>query len=322
MPKFDLYNHEPQAAFSQRHLLTLQDWSADEIAQALSLALQLKRAQKAGEPHALLQGKTLAMIFTKSSTRTRVSFEVGMRQLGGYALFLSSADIQLGRGEPIADTAQVLARMVDGIMIRTFAQSDAAGLAEHGGIPVINGLTDEFHPCQVLADLLTLSEHKGSLKGLKLAYVGDGNNVAHSLLLGCSKLGVDVALACPANYGPKAEYVEWARANASKSGGEVLLTESPALAVAGADAVYTDVWASMGQESEQAARVRAFAGYQVDGALMRQAKPDAIFLHCLPAHRGEEVAAAVIDGRQSAVFDQAENRLHAQKAVLSLLMKD
>jgi ornithine carbamoyltransferase len=261
------------------------------------------------------------MIFAKSSTRTRVSFEVGMRQLGGHALFLSSADIQLGRGEPIADTARVLGRMVDGIMIRTFAQSDLNGLAEHGGIPVINGLTDEFHPCQVLADLLTLYERKGALKGRKLAYVGDGNNVAHSLLLGCSKLGVNVALACPPGYGPKAEYLEWARANALERGGQVLLTESPALAVEVADAVYTDVWASMGQENEQAARIRAFSGYQVDGALMRQAKPDAIFLHCLPAHRGEEVAAAVIDGKQSAVFDQAENRLHAQKAVLSLLLK-
>ena len=317
----NLQDYAPHTPFAQRHLLTLQDWSADEILQTLSLALRLKREQKAGIRHALLQGKTLAMIFTKSSTRTRVSFEVGMRQLGGYALFLSSADIQLGRGEPIADTARVLTRMVDGVMIRTYEQSDAAGLAEFGGVPIINGLTDEFHPCQVLADLLTLYEHKGALSGLKMAYVGDGNNVAHSLLIGCSKLGINVALACPKSFGPKAEYVNWARHNALAQGSEVRLTESPGEAVAGADSVYTDVWASMGRENEQAARVDAFAGYQVDEALMRGAKRDAIFLHCLPAHRGEEVAAPVIDGAQSVVFDQAENRLHVQKAVLSLLMK-
>ncbi len=318
---FDLLHYKAQAPFRQRHLLTLQGWSGDEILQSLSLALQLKQAQKAGTPHPLLAGKSLAMVFTKSSTRTRVSFEVGMQQLGGHALFLSSADIQLGRGEPIADTAKVLSRMVDGIMIRTFAQADVAGLAEHGTVPVINGLTDDFHPCQALADLLTLYEHKGSLKGLKLAYVGDGNNVAHSLLLGCSKLGIDVAVACPPGYDPIEEIVGWAQRNALEQGSQVLITDSAAEAVAGADAVYTDVWASMGQEAEQAARIKAFAGYQVDATLMQNAKSGAIFLHCLPAHRGEEVAAEVIGGPQSVVFDQAENRLHAQKAVMALLMK-
>lgn len=317
----DLLHYVPQAPFQQRHLLTLQGWSEEDMLQCLSMALQLKEAQKAHTPHPLLKGKYLAMIFAKSSTRTRVSFEVGIQQLGGHALFLSSTDIQLGRGEPIADTAKVLSRMVDAIMIRTFAQSDVAELAQHGSIPVINGLTDAFHPCQILADLLTVYEHKGALKGLKVAYIGDGNNVAHSLMIGCSKLGIDVALACPKGYAPNPEYVAWAQRNAAAHGSQVCLTQNPAEAAEQADALYTDVWASMGQEQEAASRAQAFGGYQIDDALMRIAKPGAIFLHCLPAHRGEEVSASVIDGPQSVVFDQAENRLHAQKAVMALLMK-
>lgn len=318
----DLMNYKPEKPFAQRHLLTLQDWSADEILQTLSLALQLKAKQKAGEAHPLLAGKSLAMIFTKSSTRTRVSFEVGMQQLGGHALFLSSKDIQLGRGEPIGDTAKVLSRYVDGIMIRTFEQSDVVELARYGSIPVINGLTDRFHPCQVLADLMTLYEHKGALKGRKLAFIGDAaNNMGHSLLIGCSKLGVNVALGCPKGYRPESEIVEWAKANAQAMGSEVLITDDLEDAVSGADAVYTDVWTSMGMEEEQAQRFKDFAGVCVNEALMAKADPKAIFLHCLPAHRGEEVTSGVIDGPQSVVFDQAENRLHAQKAVMALLMK-
>ena len=318
----DLMNYKPEKPFAQRHLLTLQDWSADEILQTLSLALQLKVKQKAGEAHPLLAGKSLAMIFTKSSTRTRVSFEVGMQQLGGHALFLSSKDIQLGRGEPIGDTAKVLSRYVDGIMIRTFEQSDVVELARYGSIPVINGLTDRFHPCQVLADLMTFYEHKGELKGRKLAFIGDAaNNMGHSLLIGCSKLGVNVALGCPKGYRPESEIVEWAKANAQAMGSEVLITDDLEDAVAGADAVYTDVWTSMGMEEEQAQRLKDFAGVCVNEALMAKADPKAIFLHCLPAHRGEEVTSGVIDGPQSVVFDQAENRLHAQKAVMALLMK-
>jgi ornithine carbamoyltransferase len=320
-PPLNLMQYKPDAPFQQRHLLTLQGWSEADILQTLSLALQLKEARRTGLAHPLLQGKFLAMIFTKASTRTRVSFEVGIQQLGGHALFLSGNDLQIGRGEPIADTARVLSRMVDGIMIRTFAQADVADLAQYGSVPVINGLTDAFHPCQILADLLTLYERKGGFAGRKLAYIGDGNNVSHSLMIGCSKLGIDIALACPDGYGPNPEYLAWARRNAEARGGRVLITADPAEAAEAADAVYTDVWASMGQEAERAARLRAFAGYQVDEALMARAQPDAIFLHCLPAHRGEEVSAAVIDGPQSAVFDQAENRLHAQKAVMALLMK-
>lgn len=316
----DLFHYAPKAPFAQQHLLTLQDWSEDEIYQSLSLALRLKADQKDGCCPKPLSGKTLAMIFAKSSTRTRVSFEVGAQQLGAHALFLSTADIQLGRGEPIGDTARVLSRMVDGIMIRTFKQSDLEALAKHGSIPIINGLTDEFHPCQVLADLLTIYEHKGALKGLKLAFVGDGNNMAHSLLIGCSKLGIDVAVAAPEAYRPNPFYVDWARQNASAHGSAVTVTDDPEEAVQGADAIYTDVWASMGQEAQAQERKLAFARYQVNEALLASAKPDALFLHCLPAHRGEEVSAAVIDGAHSVVFDEAENRLHAQKAVLALLM--
>lgn len=317
-----LMHYIAKTPFAQKHLLTLQDWSEDEILQCLSLALQLKAQQKAGLSHKMLSGKTLAMIFAKSSTRTRVSFEVGAHQLGMDALFLSTADIQLGRGEPISDTVRVLSRMVDAIMIRTFKQSDLEELAACGSIPIINGLTDEFHPCQVLADLLTIYEHKGTLKGLKLAFVGDGNNMAHSLLLGCSKLGIDVAVASPVGYKPKAEYVAWAQKNAAAHGSKVIICDDPLQACKDADVLYTDVWASMGQEGEADARRAAFEGtYQINDAVLSLAHDDCIFLHCLPAHRGEEVSASVIDGPHSVVFDEAENRLHAQKAVMALLMR-
>lgn len=316
----DLLNYEAKHSFTQKHLLTLQDWSEDEIYQCLSLALKLKNMQKSGVAQTCLKGKTLAMIFAKSSTRTRVSFEVGTTQLGGNALFLSTSDIQLGRGEPISDTAQVLSRMVDGIMIRTFKQSDLEALAEHGSIPIINGLTDEFHPCQVLADLLTIYEKKGTLKGLKLAFVGDGNNMAHSLMIGCSKLGIDVAIASPDGYKPNPTYTAWSVANAEANGSKVTICTDPLEACKDADVLYTDVWASMGQEGEAQERKKAFEGYQINADCLNVAKKDCIFLHCLPAHRGEEVSADVIDGPHSVVFDEAENRLHAQKAVMSLLM--
>ena len=318
----DLFDYKPQYAFTQKHLLTLQDWSEDDIYQCLSLALKIKAKQKNGEEQTCLKGKTLAMIFAKSSTRTRVSFEVGASQLGGNALFLSTSDIQLGRGEPISDTAQVLSRMVDGIMIRTFKQSDLEELAKYGSIPIINGLTDEFHPCQVLADLLTIYEKKGTLKGLKLAFVGDGNNMAHSLMIGCSKLGMDVSIASPDSYKPNPVYTAWSVANAGQHGSKVTICTDPLEACKDADVLYTDVWASMGQESEAAKRMKDFVGYQINVDCLKVAKKDCIFLHCLPAHRGEEVTSEVIDGPHSVIFDEAENRLHAQKAVMALLMAD
>lgn len=316
----NLENYRAQYPFTQRHLLTLQDWSEDEIYQCLSMGLKLKAMQKNGQRQSCLSGKTLAMIFAKSSTRTRVSFEVGATQLGGTALFLSTSDIQLGRGEPISDTAQVLSRMVDGIMIRTFKQSDLEELAKYGSIPIINGLTDEFHPCQVLADLMTIYEKKGALKGLKLAFVGDGNNMAHSLMIGCSKLGIDVAIASPDGYKPNPTYVAWSVANAEKHGSKVTICTDPLEACKDADVLYTDVWASMGQEGEAAKRRADFMGYQINAECLAVAKKDCIFLHCLPAHRGEEVTSEVIDGPHSVIFDEAENRLHAQKGVMALLM--
>jgi ornithine carbamoyltransferase len=260
------------------------------------------------------------MIFTKSSTRTRVSFEVGMYQLGGSALFLSSNDIQLGRGEPISDTAQVLSRFLNGIMIRTFKHSDVIELADYASIPVINGLTDDEHPCQVLADLQTIREHKGQLKGLKLAYIGDGNNMAHSLLHGCAKTGIDIAIASPEGYTCGQRFVDDAKAAAEKSGSKVIMTSDPVEAISDADVVYSDTWASMGQEAEKEIRAKIFAPYTIDKNLFANAKKDAIFMHCLPAYRGYEVTEDVIDGPNSVIFDEAENRLHAQKAVLVKLM--
>ncbi|NLA85263.1 MAG: ornithine carbamoyltransferase [Clostridiales bacterium] len=307
--------------FSQKHLLRLQDYSPEEIFHVLSLGMKLKNERKNNIEHPLLKGKNLAMIFTKSSTRTRVSFEVAMTQLGGSALFLSSADIQLGRGETIADTARVLSRYVDGIMIRTFKQSDVEDLAKYGTVPVINGLTDLYHPCQILADLMTIYEEKGSFKDLKLAFLGDGNNVAHSLMIGCSKLGMHFAIGCPKGYEPNQDIFEMAKKNAEKSGSTIEISHDPVEAVKDADVVYTDVWASMGQESEKEERKKVFSPYQVNSNLFSQAKPDAIFLHCLPAYRGLEVTDDIIDGPNSRVFDEAENRLHVQKAVLALLLK-
>ncbi|KJS17886.1 MAG: ornithine carbamoyltransferase [Peptococcaceae bacterium BRH_c4b] len=303
-----------------RDLLSLHDFTAEEIMQMLDLADDLKARQKKKDPHQYLQGKTLGMIFQKSSTRTRVSFEVGIYQLGGQALFLSSLDIQLGRGESVADTARVLSRFVDGIMIRTFAQSDVEELARYSDVPVINGLTDLLHPCQILADLQTIREKKGRLAGLKLAYVGDGNNIAHSLLFGCAKTGINISVASPDSYKPNERIVALAREDAALTGAKIEILTVPAEAVKGADVVVTDVWASMGQEAEQQERARVFAGYQVNEELVSHAAKGFIFLHCLPAHRGEEVSTGIIDGLHSVVWDEAENRLHAQKAVMALLM--
>lgn len=304
-----------------RDLLTLHDYSTDEVSLILEEAKKIKAMQRAGMPHPYLQGKTLAMIFQKSSTRTRVSFEVGMYQLGGYPLFLSPKDIQMGRGESVADTARVLSRMVDGIMIRTYAQSEVEELAAYADIPVINGLTDLTHPCQILADLLTIEEHKGKLKGLKLAYVGDGNNIAHSLLFGCAKVGMNISVASPEGYQPNAQVLQLAIQDAQATDAKIEVGNDPVAAMRDADVVITDVWASMGQETEQREREKAFASYQVNTDLCSLAKPDFIFLHCLPAHRGEEVTADIIDGPHSVVWDEAENRLHAQKAVMALLMQ-
>lgn len=303
-----------------KHLISIGDLSSTELFELLDLADQLKAQTKAGIAHPLLAGKTLGMIFAKSSTRTRVSFEVGMVQLGGHALFLSTQDIQLGRGETIYDTAQVMSRFLDGIMIRTFSHQDVVDLARFGTIPIINGLTDLMHPCQALADLMTVREHKGKLKGLKLAYIGDGNNVANSLLQACSKAGMHVAVAAPAGFGCDPGCIAEAQEEAARQGTSVLLTEDPLLAAEGADAIYTDTWVSMGQEAEKAKRIPIFAPYQVNDTIMARANKGAIFLHCLPAYRGLEVTESVIDGPASVVFDEAENRLHAQKAVLVRLL--
>ena len=299
-----------------KHLLKLGDLSREEIISILDLADTLKDENKKGITHHRLKGKTLGMIFTKSSTRTRVSFEVGMYELGGNALFLSGRDIQLGRGEPICDTARVLSRYLDGIMIRTFDQSDVEDLAKYGSIPIVNGLTDYAHPCQVLADLQTIREHKGKLEGLKFCFVGDGNNMANSLIVGCLKVGMEVAIACPENYKPDPEIMKWAEAT-----GRFTCTPDIPAAARDADVLYTDVWASMGQEDEAAIRRAAFAGYQINDDVMAVAKPDAMVLHCLPAHREEEITAKVFEEHAGEIFDEAENRLHAQKAVLCMVME-
>ena len=303
-----------------KDLISLHDLTSEEVLDLLKLGLKLKKELKEGIPHPILKGKTLGMIFTKSSTRTRVSFEVGMTQLGGYPLFLSSNDIQLGRGESIHDTAKVLERYLDGIMIRTFAHSDVLELAEEASIPVINALTDLLHPCQVLADLMTAYEHKGRLEGLKFAYIGDGNNMAHSIMYGCAKAGLDCAIATPEQYRCDAEVVANAKDDFRKSGRKLVITSDPVEAIKDADIVYTDTWVSMGQEAEKAERQRIFTPYTVDGKLFSNAKDDAVFMHCLPAYRGFEVTEEVIDGPQSVIFDEAENRLHAQKAVMATLM--
>ncbi|MCM3764844.1 ornithine carbamoyltransferase [Neobacillus niacini] len=304
-----------------KDFLQLSDFTSEEILYMLDVAQELKGLQKQGKPQPYLNGKVLGMIFEKSSTRTRVSFEVGMLQLGGHAIFLSSKDIQLGRGESISDTAKVLSRYVDGIMIRTFGHDSVEELAEHASVPVINGLTDLQHPTQVMADLLTILEHKGKLSGLKLAYIGDGNNnMPHSLLEGAVKVGMDISVASPPGYLPNGAVVENAINVGKQTGSTVMITNDPLKAVAGADVIVTDVWTSMGQEAETEKRLKAFQGYQVNEDLCKHAKEDFIFLHCLPAHRGEEVSAEIIDGPHSVVFDEAENRLHAQKAILKLLL--
>ena len=298
-----------------KHLLKLMDLSKEEIVSILDLADQLKYEKKNNIAHPLLAGKSLGMIFQKSSTRTRVSFEVGMYQLGGQALFLSSNDLQIGRGEPVQDTARVLSRYLDGIMIRTFAQEEVEDLAAYGSIPIINGLTDFAHPCQVLADLMTIREKYASLDGLKLAYIGDGNNMANSLIVGCLKMGMKVAVATPEGYRPDPSVLAFAEGNPN-----FLLTDDPVQAVAGADVVYTDTWASMGQEQEKEARLKAFAGYQVNDELLAAANPGAMVQHCLPAYRGQEITEEVFEAHATELFDEAENRLHAQKAVLVKLL--
>jgi len=294
-----------------KHLLKLQDLSTEEILDVLNLADQLKYEKKHGIEHKLLKGQSLGMIFQKSSTRTRVSFEVGMYDLGGQALFLSSRDLQIGRGEPVQDTARVLSRYLDGIMIRTFEQKEVEMLAEYGSIPIINGLTDYCHPCQVLADLMTIREHKGLIKGNKLCFIGDGNNMANSLIVGGIKTGMPVAIACPKNHQPDAEIMKWAAEN-----GDFTCTENVEEAAAGADVLYTDVWASMGQEDEAEMRKKEFAAYQVNEKALAAANPGCMVLHCLPAHRGEEITDAAFEAHANEIFDEAENRLHAQKAVM------
>ena len=301
--------------FDQKDFLLLSEYSPEEIAALLDLAAELKEMKRNGEPHALLAGKTLGMIFEKASTRTRVSFEVGMYDLGGHALLLSPRDMQLGRGEPIEDTARVLSRYLDGIMIRTFEQEKVEQLARWSSIPVINGLTDFAHPYQVMADLLTIREHKGRLAGLTLCYVGDGFNVANSLIAGCVKTGMKVRMACPSGYEPDPDLMAWAAEE-----GDFLCTPDVMAAAAGADVLYTDVWASMGQEDEAAAREKAFAGYQINQAVVAAAAPGAMVLHDLPAHKGEEITFEVFEAHAREIFDQAENRLHAQKAILVKLM--
>ncbi len=304
-----------------KHLLTLHDWSAEYIKDTLDLADKLKYEQKNGIKHHILEGKTLGMIFTKSSTRTRVSFEVGMYQLGGQALFLSSNDIQLGRGETIYDTANVLSRFLDGIMIRTFKQEDVEDLAKYGTIPIINGLTDLVHPCQILADFQTIREKKGGkLRGLKLAYIGDGNNMAHSYLYGGAKMGMEVLIATPKEYMCDETVVKNAMEDAKETGAKIVITNDPKEAIKNADVVCTDTWVSMGQESEKEEKIKVFSDYQVNKELFSLADKEAIFMHCLPAYRGYEVTEDVIDGKQSVIFDEAENRLHAQKAVMARLV--
>ena len=297
------------------HLLKLSDLTKEEITEILNLADQLKYEKRNGIEHHLLKGKTLGMIFEKSSTRTRVSFEAGMYDLGGSALFLSSNDLQIGRGEPVSDTARVLSRYIDGIMIRTFEQQEVEDLAKYGNIPVINGLTDYAHPCQVLADLMTIREYKGTCAGKKLCFIGDGNNMANSLIVGGIKMGMEVSIACPENHKPDAEIMKWASEN-----GKFTCTTDVLEAAKDADVLYTDVWASMGQESEAELRKQEFANYQINDSVMAVAKPDAIVLHCLPAHREEEITAKVFEAHADEIFEEAENRLHAQKAVLVKLM--
>ena len=299
--------------------VSLTDYTAQEFQFLLDLAIELKDKQKRGVPHTLLQGKTLAMIFQKASTRTRVSFEVAMYHLGGLGMFLSANDLQIGRGEPVQDTARILASYSEGILIRTYSHQEVLRLAKYSKVPVINGLTDEEHPTQALADMLTIYENFGELKGKRLAYFGDGNNVAVSLMHACALVGMEVVLACPSGYTPPEKAIKEYEAMKSP-GSSLTITDDPALAASGADVLYTDVWASMGQEGEAAKRIAALKDYQVNDALLKHAKADAIVLHCLPAHREEEITEAVIEGPQSRVFQEGENRMHAHKAILAALL--
>jgi ornithine carbamoyltransferase len=301
-----------------QHFLALHDYSKEELDGLLALAGELKAKQKQGVPHRFLDGKTVALIFEKSSTRTRISFEVGVFQLGGHGLFISSATSQMGRGEPIKDTARVMARYCDGVMIRTYGQEIVDEFARYSDVPVINGLTDLFHPCQIMADIQTVLEHKGGYQGLKFAWVGDGNNMANTWIEAAAILGFDLTLACPTGYEPDKQVMAWAH---SKAPGRITMTSDPKVAVKDADVINTDVWASMGQEAEQKEREKAFAGYCLDDVLVELAKPDCIVLHCLPAHRGEEISDSVIEGKNSVVWDEAENRLHIQKAIMATLIK-
>jgi len=303
-----------------KDLISIHDLTLEEVYEIFEVSKILKHKQYIGEPHRVLEGKTLGMIFTKPSTRTRISFETGIYHLGGIGMYFGPNDLQLGKSESISDTAKVLSRYLDGIMIRTFAHQDVVDLAEGASIPVINGLTDLLHPCQVLADLFTILEKKGKLKGLKLAYIGDGNNMAHSLLNGCSKVGMHISIASPSGYKPNAEIVNNARKNAKYMRSKVEILDDPVKAVKNADIVYTDVWASMGQEAEAAERRKKFMKYQVNPKLVKNAKADYLFMHCLPAHRGDEVVNEVADSPNSVIFDEAENRLHVQKAIMALVM--
>jgi ornithine carbamoyltransferase len=303
-----------------KSLISINDLSSEEINEILKLSGELKDKLKKNVPHKFLEGKTLGMIFSKPSTRTRVSFQTGIYQLGGLGMYFGPGELQLGKSESIQDTAKVLSRYLDGIMIRTFSHQDVIDLSNYGSIPVINGLTDLLHPCQVLADLFTILEKKKILKGLKLAYIGDGNNMAHSLLHGCTKVGMHISIACPKGYEPNEEIVKNAEINAGISGSKISILEDPAEAVKDADIVYTDVWASMGQEAEAQERKKIFAKYQINSELIKHAKENYIFMHCLPAHRGDEVVNEVADSKNSIIFDEAENRLHVQKAIMALLM--
>ena len=301
-----------------RHFLRLRDYTKQELDGLLALAAELKQKQKNGVEHHLLRGKTLAMIFEKASTRTRISFEVGIFQLGGHGLFISSANSQMGRGEPIKDSARVMSRYCDGVMIRTFGQEIVDEFAQYSSVPVINGLTDRYHPCQILADLQTVIEHKGGYQGLKFAWIGDGNNMANTWIEAAAILGFDLSLACPPGYEPDREVLAWAQAQGTAG---IVVTEDPREAVQDAQVINTDVWASMGQEAEQKQREQAFQGYCVDDRLLALADPANIVLHCLPAHRGEEISDSVIEGTHSVVWDEAENRLHIQKAIMATLMR-
>jgi len=309
------------AQLKGRDFLRVNDWDADELIQVLDLADRLKARQRERVAHTHLEGRSLGMIFQKPSTRTRVSFEVGMSQLGGTALYLAAGDLQLGRGETIKDTGVVLSRYLDGIMIRTFAQADVDELAAAADIPVINGLTDDFHPCQALADVMTIRERLGGFDGVRVAYLGDGNNVCHSLMVACAKRGMDFVAATPEGYEPSDEVVGWARAAANVSGSSVELTHDPRAAAEGADVLYTDVWTSMGHDEERERRLADLAGFGIDDALVQLGSERVIVLHCLPAHYGEEITEEVLYGPRSAIWDQAENRLHAQKALMALVIK-